>query len=258
MGHICSLTNYALLIMQWRLFNEIIMRCKINAPFIKLSKLYAFYCILGDLFSYFVTDITSLLTDVLIAYCFFDWHNSREQNMDLFKLQQALCPVSDPKSEVNECFGIIDTEQGNSNNNNVKVVEEKVEMSAQRRRRAERMAKRPQRLALGPVSDHAAEIAEAMRLVEAKARATSEPEQEDIGCPISQTSLSAEINGSIQARVNKEASAVDVTKVVSSTEGQTAKDEAINPAKASPSAEFNTDVSNPATVMTLMMVVMMK
>ena len=41
-------------------------------------------------------------------------------------------------------------------------------MSVQRKRRAERMANRPQRLALGPVSDHGDQILQAIEMVQAK------------------------------------------------------------------------------------------
>ena len=46
--------------------------------------------------------------------------------------------------------------------------ETEVRMTAQRKRRAQRVARRPQRLALGPASEHAAEIALAIQLVKAK------------------------------------------------------------------------------------------
>ena len=48
-------------------------------------------------------------------------------------------------------------------------------MSAQRKRRAQRMANRPQRLAQGPVSEHGDEILQAIESVKAKQQAEAYP-----------------------------------------------------------------------------------
>ena len=69
--------------------------------------------------------------------------------MDLFKLQQALCPVSDPQSEVNDCFGIIDTEQGNSNNSNVKVVDRKGRNVGPKKKASRKDGKAPSAIGTG-------------------------------------------------------------------------------------------------------------
>ncbi|XP_041467708.1 dual specificity testis-specific protein kinase 2-like [Lytechinus variegatus] len=50
-----------------------------------------------------------------------------------------------------------------------------ISMSAQRKRRAQRMANRPRRLAQGPVSDHGDEILQAIELVKAKQEAEAYP-----------------------------------------------------------------------------------
>ena len=84
--------------------------------------------------------------------------------MEFIQQQPTLMPETDPKAEMT----VVDTVHSAETFGDSKKDVTEVGMSNQRKRRAQRMARRPQRLALGPASDHAAEIARAIQLVEAK------------------------------------------------------------------------------------------
>ena len=82
--------------------------------------------------------------------------------MEFIYQQPAMLSEGDSKAVlVNDRIDSVLSEQ-------VQSPETEVSMSAQRKRRALRVARRPQRLAFGPASEHATEILRAIQLVEEK------------------------------------------------------------------------------------------
>ena len=84
--------------------------------------------------------------------------------MDRFEEQTSLKPGSDNKVDMPESLSTM-THTEQPSGNAVPEASFPVQLLAQRKRRAQRMVRRPQRLALGSASDHAADITKAIELV---------------------------------------------------------------------------------------------
>ena len=89
--------------------------------------------------------------------------------MKFIQKQPAILPELDPKADLPKVVSVNINEVVGDPKPEVRMCQiPEVAMSAQRKRRAQRMARRPLRLVLGPSSEHAAEIAKAIQLVEEK------------------------------------------------------------------------------------------
>ena len=145
--------------------------------------------------------------------------------MDRLEEQPSLKPGSDNKVEMPESLSTV-THTEQPTGNAVPEASFPAPISAQRKRRAQRMVRRPQRLALGPASDHAAEITKAIELVMAieivrsvMKSCIAQRDHEASSC-LRQESQSIETQGSDHAKVNKDPPSEDDTHIVSSDEKQ--------------------------------------
>ena len=137
----------------------------------------------------------------------------------------SLKPDSDHKVELPESLRTM-TRTEQPSGNAVPEASVAAPISAQRKRRAQRMVRRPQRLTLGPASDHAAEITKAIELVMAidivrsVMKSCIAKRYPDAGNCRGQGSQSIETQGFDHAQVNKDTSSEGDTEIVSSDEKQ--------------------------------------
>ena len=106
-------------------------------------------------------------------------------------------------------------------------------ISAQRRRRAKRMARRPQRLALGPSSDHAAEIIMAIEIAQAFEifRAVTESRsrrRDEVRNDLERNANVIKTERSDPTQVKRDTPAGDDAQIDSSVVQASAEDEALN------------------------------
>ena len=138
----------------------------------------------------------------------------------------SLKPDSDHKVELPESLRTM-THTEQPSGNAVPEASVAAPMSAQRKRRAQRMARRPQRLTLGPASDHAAEITKAIELVMAIEIVRSvmklciaKRDHEASNYCRGQGSQSIETQGYDHTQVNKDTPSEGDTEIISSDEKQ--------------------------------------
>ena len=145
--------------------------------------------------------------------------------MDRLEEQPSLKPGSDNKVDMPESLSTM-THTELPSGNAVPKASFPAPVSVQRKRRAQRMVRRPQRLALGPASDHTAEITKAIELVMAIEIVRSviqsciaQRDHEASSC-LGQESQSIETQGSDHAQVKKDTPSEDDAHIVSSDEKQ--------------------------------------
>ena len=149
--------------------------------------------------------------------------------MEFIQEQSAILSQVDSKAEVNLVDSVV-FEEG------VNHPKPEVSMTAQRKRRAQRMARRPQRLALGTASDHAAEITRAILLVEAKNESTDEANLEG-NRDLNQKSPTFEEHGTDGVQSNEGSLAEDDACLVNAKDPNT-EEQSTSKDQRSPSSSY--------------------